>query len=259
MTGIQQRADTALARIGAQIDLPGGVAVWVLAAHAVALLSPVALMWQTHRHAAALEGLLGNPFLLHVAAVFFLLGSAFEIAQNTADRWYYEGPYPAFSDLLFNFFVAAGLASLALAVRPEVWVVAVVVLALPAFVALYLAGRLPYPAMGVLGVLAVGLLLHALGDPVVLWLLAFATGLNLYLLTLIVRTRAQSLHGGIALCNGLGLLAVPLAIEGGVTGSPTSWSLVGALLVAILLVAALAWPRLSRLAATPRPSGGTGP
>jgi hypothetical protein len=246
------RPATARQRIAAQIDLPAGVAAWVLTAHALALLSPIVLMWQVHRHAAALDGVLAHPFLLHVAAACFLLGSAFEIAQNTADRWYYEGPYPAFSDLLFNFFVAAGLGFLALSVRVDAAVVVLVLLALPAFVGLYLTGRVPYPAMGVLGLLAVGLLLHALGDPAVVLLLAFATGLNLYLLSLIVRTRAQSLHGGIALCNGLGLLAVPAAIEGGVTGTPTSWALVLGLLAAVLVIGATAWPRLCRLAATPR-------
>ncbi len=246
---------TVRSRLRAQIDLPTPVAIWVLLAHAVALFSPLTLLWVGHDRGAALDDLLAAPFALHVAAALFLVASAFEIAQNTTDRWYYEGPYPAFSDLLFNAGIAFGLGALGLAAGIDrLWVVAVVVVAAAAFPVLYLAGRVPYPATGVLGIAGTGLLWHALDNPAVLLLLVFTTGLNLYFLELVVRTRAQSLHGAIALTNGVGLLTVPLAIDQAVRGEPMSLATVGLIAAAIGVAALLAWRPLSRLAQTPRPS-----
>ncbi len=252
-------AAPARSRLRAEVDLPTPVAVWVLTAHALTLASPLVLNWVAHRHAVALGDWLAAPFLLHVAAAFFFVGSAFEIAQNTVDRWYYEGPYAAFSDLLFNGFIALGLGALALAVGLDRWwVVAVVVLAAVAFPVLYLADRVPYPATGVLGLVAVGLWLEAFANPAILFLLAFTTGVNLWLLALIVRTRAQSLHGGIALANGIGLLAIPWTVVGALEAQPLGWGGAVAGLVALAVVAGAATPRLAALRPTPRPSESAG-
>lgn len=245
----------AATRMRAEIDLPTPVAVWVLVAHALTLFSPLLLVWVAHNRADELSLLLDAPFALHVTAALFFMGSAFEISQNTMDRWYYEGPYPAFADLLFNAFIAFGLGGLAIAAgldRP--WVIVVVVLAMIAFPVLYLADQVPYPATGVLGVVGVGLLWQVLDNPVILLLLVFTTGLNLYFLALVVKTKAQSLHGAIALTNGIGLLAVPIALEGAATHTPINLTVVIGITVLIGIAAAAAWAPLSRLAPTPRPS-----
>lgn len=246
---------TAATRIRAQIDLPVGVATWVFAAHVVALFSPLVISWQAMRHADALERVLDAPFMLHIAVGFFLLGSAFEIAQNTVDRWYYEGPYPAFCDLLFNTFIALGLGALGLAAGVDAWwVVLVVGVAAVAFPVLYLKDQTPYPATGVLAIVAVALLYDALRDPAILLLLLFTTGLNLYFLVLVVRTKAQSLHGAIALTNGLGLLWVPFAIDRSMAATPTPWSSVAIVAAGITATALVAWRPLRKLSATPRGS-----
>lgn len=244
---------SARARLRGQIDLPTPVAVWVLAAHAVTLFSPVALALVAQRYAAPLGDVLAGPGWLHVAAALFVAGSAFEIAQNATDNWYYTGPYVAFSDLLFNLFIALGLGALALAAGGGSWWVApVVVVAAAAFPVLYLTDRTPYPATGVLGILAVGLILQATGSPVVVLLLMFTTGLNLYLLALIVKTRAQSLHGAIALANGIGLLAVPVALLDAVGVVSIGWPPVIAAATVIAAAMAAAWRPLSRLQPTAR-------
>lgn len=250
------RADVvgARQRLRAEIDLPTPVATWVLAAHALTLGAPLVLNWVAHRHVDQLGAWLEVPFLLHVAAALFFAGSAFEIAQNTTDRWYYEGPYVAFSDLLFNGFIALGLGALALAVSTQWWVVVLVAVAATAFPLLYLADRVPYPATGVLGLLAVGLWLDAFGSGAILLLLAMTTGVNLYLLALVVRTHAQSLHGGIALANGVGLLAIPWTIEGALAGRPVGVPAVVAVIALGGAALAAAWPRLAALEPTPRPS-----
>jgi hypothetical protein len=224
----QTSTGSARSRLRDEIDLPTPVAIWVLAAHALTLFSPLVLVWVTHRNADALGAVLDAPFALHVGAALFFTGSAFEISQNTMDRWYYQGPYPAFADLLFNAFIAFGLGALALAAGVDgVWVVAVVVAAAVTFPVLY---------------------------PAILLLLVFTTGLNLYFLALIVRTKAQSLHGAIALTNGIGLLAVPLAMQGWLNDAPMSWRSVLSITLVLTVAAAAAWQPLSRLAPTHRPS-----
>ncbi|MFT5223635.1 MAG: hypothetical protein ACI867_001957 [Glaciecola sp.] len=251
----QTSTDSARSRLRAEIDLPTPVAVWILAAHALTLFSPLVLVWVTHRNADALGAVLDAPFALHVSAALFFTGSAFEIAQNTMDRWYYQGPYPAFADLLFNAFIAFGLGALGLAAGvDQEWVIAIVVVAAVVFPVLYLADQVPYPATGVLGIVAVGLLWDRLGNPAILLLLVFTTGLNLYFLALIVRTKAQSLHGAIALTNGIGLLAVPLTLQGWLNEAPMSWLSVLAITLVLTLAAVAAWQPLSRLAPTKRPS-----
>lgn len=246
----------ATSRLRAQIDLPAGVATWVLSAHALTLAAPFVLLWAAHAHAEALADVLPYPFLLDVAAGLFLLGSAFEVAQNTADRWYYEGPYPAFADLLFNGGIAVGLGGFALAAAGDRWwVVALVVAGIIAFPALYLTDRVPFPVTGVLGFLGVGALAVALRDPVIVLMLLFSPGLNLYFLAAIERTHAQALHGAIALSAGLGLVPVVVAIVHEGSGATTPWEIVVLMAAVVGLVAVLAWPTLLRLGATRRPSG----
>jgi len=244
---------TAATRIRSQIDLPTGVAAWVFLAHAVALASPIVLTWQAAASGARLRTVLDEPSWLHVSAGFFLIGSVFEIGQNTMDRWYYQGPYPAFADLLFNTFIALGIGALGLAAGVGAWwVIAIVGAASVAFPVLYLTDRTPYPATGVLAIVSVGLLYHRLHDPVVFVLLVFTTGLNLYFLALVVKTKAQSLHGAIALTNGLGLLSIPWALRASQHAHTSARSVI-ALTLAIAIVAALAWKPLSALKPTPRP------
>jgi hypothetical protein len=248
--------EAARQRIGWEIDIPAGVATWVLTAHLITLASPVLVLWVLYRNHAPLEAVLARPFLVYAAMALFLTGSAFEIAQNTIDRWYYEGPYPAFSDLLFNAMIVGGLGLLALAAPTPAWLVAVVVLAVAAFPILYLTDRVPYPAMGVVGLAAVWSLYTALQAPVIVLLVVFSTGLNLYLLEVIVRTKAQSVHGAIALSNGIGMAVIALAIHQAASPTPpTGWAATLAVAAGIAAVAAAAWRPLSNLAPTPRRSG----
>lgn len=244
---------TAVTRIRSQIDLPVGTATWVFLAHAVALASPIVLSVQAATDASWLRTVLDEPRWFHVSAAFFLIGSVFEIGQNTMDRWYYEGPYPAFADLLFNTFIALGIGALGLAAGVGAWwVIAIVGAASVAFPVLYLTDRTPYPATGVLAIVSVGLLYHRLHDPALFLLLVFTTGLNLYFLALVVKTKAQSLHGAIALTNGLGLLSVPIALHASRSQNTSARGVI-ALTLAIAIGCALAWRPLSRLKPTPRP------
>ena len=81
---------SATAGLRAQVALPTPVAIWVLAAHAIALLTPLLLLWAVYANWVFVSALAAAPGIFYVAVAFMMAASAFEIAQNTADRWYLE-------------------------------------------------------------------------------------------------------------------------------------------------------------------------
>lgn len=238
-----------------QIDLPGPVAMWVLTAHAFTLAAPfvvIAVVWRRRDH---LIGVVDHPSLLLIAAALLLGGSVFEAAQNTEDTWYYTGPRPAFADAAFTLLITAGLGTLAIAAAGDSswpWATAGVALVLAAV--LYQSGRPGFPALAIAGVAATVALYEALDQPVVI-LLLLATGfLNAYFLEAVVRTHAQSLHGAIALSNGVGLLVVAYALQASGTGNRFGWVPVLVIAGSVVGLGAVAWPTLRTLSPTPRPS-----
>ena len=82
----QAGAQPAPTGLKAQIDQPALVAVWVFAAHAIALLSPLALLWAVHANWDYVADQARAPGFFYVAVAFMMASGAFEFAQNTADR-----------------------------------------------------------------------------------------------------------------------------------------------------------------------------
>ena len=102
----QAGAQPAPTGLRAQIDLPAPVAVWVFAAHAIALLSPLALLWAVYANWDYVAVQARAPGFFYVAVAFMMASGAFEFAQNTADRWYLlpgmgSTTRPALADFLF--------------------------------------------------------------------------------------------------------------------------------------------------------------
>lgn len=237
-----------------QIDLPHPVAAWVLTAHAMTLATPFVLIGVVWHRRVPLVELVSHPSLLLVSAALLLAGSVFEAAQNTEDRWYYTGPAPAFSDAAFTILITAGLAALAVAAHDVWWTQAATLLAVGVALALYRAGHPAFPALGIAGSTSVLALYQALDQPIVL-LLLLATGfLNAYFLDGVVRSQAQSLHGAIALSNGLGLLVVAYALEAASRGTRIGWLPIAITSAIVLGTAVAAGPAMRRMSPTPRPS-----
>ncbi len=84
----QSGAQPAAVGLKAQIDLPAPVAAWVLTAHAIALFSPLVLLWAVHANWDHVAEQANAPAFFYVAVAFMMASGAFEFAQNTADRWY---------------------------------------------------------------------------------------------------------------------------------------------------------------------------
>ena len=242
----------------AQIDLPAPVAVWVLAAHAIALLTPLLLLWAVHANWDYVAAQAAAPGLFCVAAAFMMAGAAFEIGQNTADCWYLEKGMgstdsTALADFLFYLCNCLGTLGLIAACAGGLWWLMTISVAVAgAFVFLYLSGREPFMALGILGLVSTVTLYLTFGNPIV-FLQIVAGQLTLYFFTLLLNTGAQSLHGCVALASTSGLWAVAWAILGSAAGKPHSWLFVAAFAAAVALVALTLKPRLEHLAATQRP------
>jgi hypothetical protein len=242
----------------AQIDLPAPVAVWVFAAHAIALLSPLVLLWAVHANWDYVAVQAGAPGFFYVAVAFMMASGAFEFAQNTADRWYLlpgmgSTTRPALADFLFYMCNALSMMALIAACIGGVWwFLALCVLAAGVFAFLYLTGRQPFAAFGVLGFLSTLALYFTFDNPIVF--LQLVTGqLTLYFFALLLKTRAQSLHGCVALVSTSGLWVIAWAIHSSANGKPPGWVLLIVLALAAGAVALAFKPRLGKLKATSRP------
>lgn len=243
-----------------QVGLPAPVAIWVLAAHAIAFVTPLLLLWAVYANWAFVSSRAAAPGIFYVAVAFMMAAAAFEIAQNTADRWYLEPGMgstdgTALSDFLFYVCNCLGMLGLiAGCMGDKWWLMAVCAAIAGAFVFLYLTGRRPFVALGMLGLISTLALYLTFGNPIV-FLQIVAGQLTLYFFTLLLKTRAQFLHGCVALSSTAGIWVAALAVYSGAAGKPQSWVLVIALAAVVALVAMLLRPWLGRISASPRPLG----
>ncbi len=238
----------------AEIDLPTPTAIWVLSAHVVTILSPLLLIWAVAANRGAIDGRLDHVSLLYVAAVVLIVASVSESAQNTADKWWLTGTPPSILDFVFNGLVVTSLALEVIAVYGShawVWVTALALVVV--FVGCYLGG-LPTPiAQGLLGLWAAYALFRAFDQPVV-FLSLVTVFLTLFFLDVLVRTLQQVMHGFVTGINGVGLMAMVIAVVAAAHGWRIGWIAVIVVTVVVVAVALALRPWLLRLPATRRPS-----
>ena len=229
---------SATAGLRAQVALPTPVAIWVLAAHAIALLTPLLLLWAVYANWVFVSALAAAPGIFYVAVAFMMAASAFEIAQNTADRWYLEPGMgstdgTALSDFLFYLCNCLGMLGLIAGCMGDLWwLMGACAAIVGAFVFLYLT----------------------FGNPIV-FLQIVASRLTLYFFALLLKTRAQFLHGCVALASTAGIWVAAWAVYSGAAGRPQGWAFVIALAAAIGLLALSLKQQLERISATPRRNG----
>jgi len=246
---------TVLKRLRAQIDLPTPVAIWVISAHAIAQFTPLVLLWVVYANWEFVAANTYAPGLFYLAIAIMMATSAFEIAQNTFDNWYLEPgmgstDQPALADFVFYFFSSASLVILIAACMGHLWWLVLSSSALVGiFAFLYLTGRAPFAVLGILGLISTIVLFLAFGNPIIF--LQFVTvQLTLYFFTLLLKTKAQSMHGFTAFASTLGLWVLAWAIIGSAAGQPKSWIFVLILAAGLGLAALLLKPRLEKLTAT---------
>lgn len=239
------------------IEIRGPEAVWVLAAHAYATLVPLALCAAVYRHWDYVSTVTYSPLLFYIAAGLLCAGSAFEVAQNSFDRWYLTEDSPSangtgFSDFLFYWLVTAGQATCAVAIGGDAWWVMILatltVIALPICYLLQIAHFAP---LSIASTLAICLAYVAFGDPVVFLQLLLA-GVTMVFFAALLKTGAQFMHGFTTVAASSGVWFFVWALHSGAAGQSHSWIFVGAVAATAGLLCFVAWPALTSLPASRR-------
>ena len=186
---------TTTEQLRAAVDLPPGTATWVLLAHAVTMLNPLVVVWAVYAYPDFVAERAHAPLFFFIGSGVLMAGSAFEVAQNTLDRWYLtpetascEGR--AFCDLCFYTLICAGLGCYAHAAAGDLVLPTVIAMAAPPYFAwAYATDRAPFPALGLVGITSSVSLFLALGDPVVFLQTFVGTGMTQLFFKALLKTR----------------------------------------------------------------------
>jgi hypothetical protein len=235
-----------------EFDLTGRMAAWIVVTHFFVLGCPLILIWAVSGYGDLLPQSLANATLVQLASAIYIGATAFEVAQNSADRWYLTAATRSVADLFFNSFMTVAFCMYTIGFYGNTWMsLAAVVLTL-AYPIAYIKNHPAHRGIsGTVVLLATVSLYLVTGDPIVFLFLP-GNGLAVYFILFLVKRRAQWMHGWGAFIFGLAFLPWPWAIVNATRGEPSSWFFVIAATVAIGAFAAALAPFLSKAKATPR-------
>jgi hypothetical protein len=248
---------TGIERVFGPVDLRGGLAVWVLAAHLYAVLVPLVLVWAVHANWEFVVANTARPEFFYVAVGLMMAGSAFEVAQNTIDRWYLTPEVASangigFCDLLFFWFVVASQAAVVIACAGDIVSLTIasvfVVLVFPVF---YLRQIAPFLPMSLLGAAAAIAAYMSFSDPII-FLQLLLPAITMFFYGLLLKTGAQALHGFTTVAASSGVVFLVWGIHNAAQGTVTSWVAVAVAVVLMVVAGVLVRPSLTRMSQTPR-------
>lgn len=238
-----------------EFEIPMGVATWVLAAHLCVLATPLALIWAVDAYAAQLTAAIAHPTLIKVASAIYIGAIAFEVAQNSADRWYLTEPTHSVADLFFNAFMTLAFCLFAIGFYANIWVSLLAIVLTTIYPFAYINNHPAHRAIsGVVTLLGATSLYLVTRDPTV-FLFVTVTGLGMYFIVLLMQQHNQWMHGNAAFCFAVAFLAWPWGLRNAAVGQPNSWLFVVVISLATALIAAALKPWFRNLAATPRIRG----
>jgi hypothetical protein len=254
---------SAYRQIADSIDIRGGLALWVLTAHSWALLLPLLLIAVVTANADYVAANTDYGWVFYIVAGVMMAGSAFEIAQNTIDRWYLtpdcaSAKGKSFCDLLFFWFIVASQGLVIFACfGSNLWLSIPILLLVLVYPWFYLRSKLDMVPLAVLGLGSVAAMWFSFGDPLVFLQLLISPLVGVFFAALL-RSGAQFLHGFVTLLASSNGLFTAWVIHSAADGEPTPWTTVA--VAAVLMIALLlAVPRATKnLTTTPRPASHTG-
>jgi hypothetical protein len=235
-----------------EFDLTGPMAAWIVVTHFFVLACPLVLIWAVATYGGLLPRSLANATLVQLASAIYIGATAFEVAQNSADRWYLTEATRSVADLFFNSFMTVAFCMYTIGFYGNIWMSLAAVILTLAYPIAYIKNHPSHRGInGTVVLLATISLFLVTRDPIV-FLFLIGNGLAVYFILNLVKTHAQFLHGWAAFIFGLAFLPWPWAIANAAKGEPSSWVFVIGVTAAIGIGAAALTPVLSKAKATPR-------
>ena len=248
-------AKTFAVQLREEFDLPAGLATWVAVTHVWVQATPLVMIWAIIACADALPTPFASVTLAVIASAVYMAATAFEVAQNSADRWYLTEATRSVADLIFNCGLTLSFCLYTIAFTGLDWLAWIAIAITAAYPALYVRTTDAHRGIGGIVVLIATLsLFFVTRDPAV-WLFMVGNYIGAFLIATMLRTGSQWLHGWGAFMFGVGYLAWPLALFNAADGTPMSWSSFGIITLAAVIVVAALLPLLRRLQRTPRQFG----
>lgn len=243
-------AERFLRQLREEFDVSGGIAAWLIVTHLWVLATPLVMIWAVVAYGDTLP--LASPALVMMASAIYIGSTAFEVAQNAADRWYLTESTRSGADLVFNAGLTLAFCLYTIGFVGLNWLgLATIVLAVvyPAFYIRTIEGH--RSVSGVVTLLATVALFLVTRDPAA-FLFIVLNACGAYLIMTLIRHGSQWLHGWAAFMFGLGYLAWPLAIVNAARGTPTTWLQFGVITAAVIVGGAVLTPLMRRMPRTPR-------
>jgi hypothetical protein len=252
-----QAAGQPVKDVMSSVEIGGLEAVWVLGAHLYAVLTPLVLVLVTSHHWEYLVATVYNPSLFYVAALLLAAGSAFEVAQNTIDRWFLTPEVASASgaglcDMLAFWFVTVGQSVVAIGLAGDLWwVLAIAGSVVVLFPILYLKQIAHFGPPAMIGVVVALLAFDAFGDPII-FVSVFLGGVTMFFFNALMDTGAQLLHGCTTVVASSGIWFFRWAVENGDAGTRESWWMLALVIAGAVIVMAILKPVMSKLPASER-------
>jgi len=235
-----------------EFDLTPSMATWIVLTHVFVLACPLALIWAVEKYGDLLPTPFVYPTLILIASAVYIGATSFEVAQNSADRWYLTEATRSVADLFFNSFMTVAFCMYTIGFIGLGWIALVTVVLTVLYPFAYIRNHPSHRGLsGTVVLIATFALYWVTGDPVA-FLFMVGTGAGVYFITFLVKQHAQVLHGWAAFFFGLGFLVWPWAIVNAVNGTQMSWLSFVAVVGVIGLLLAAVTPVLSKAKTTPR-------
>tara|TARA_Y100000588_G_scaffold361938_1_gene423200 strand:- start:1043 stop:1702 length:660 start_codon:yes stop_codon:yes gene_type:complete len=219
------------------------------------VLVPLAIVIMIEKHSGFLSETIDRPDFLYYASGCLILGSLFEIIQNTKDRWYItaetaSGKEYGLFDGLFTFFILVGQAFILIALLGNTnWILWTAVLAILTTPIFYIKEQFVFLPTSVIGLLNVIIGFYIFSDPIIFLQLATVV-MTLFFFNLLIRTKAQSFHGLTTLSASSGIWFLILSVDNAAEGQLSNWLIVVSILIGLSFIFLLNWKWLNQIGET---------
>jgi len=207
------------------------------------------------KHSSFLGETIDRPDFLYYASCCLILGSLFEIIQNTKDHWYItaetaSGEESGLFDGLFTFFILTGQALILVALMGDAnwvfWTAGLAILTTPVF---YIKEKFVFLPTSIIGLLNVITGFYIFSDPIIFLQLATVM-MTLYFFNLLLKTKAQLFHGFTALSASSGIWFLVFSVDNAAQGQLTSWLTLVSIMIGLSFIFLLNWKWFNQVGET---------